>query len=255
MIRNVAVVDADIRLTVGSFAYGVMIVNSFLGILLWVQLLQALVLSERLSSFTFKLGYMLQDIARNLIVVSFLCLGFAAALTCLDEEHFERFGESITVLTRVILNVQPPHLDMGGLALFFVCCFTITVTLGMLNILIGQLWATYARLSNNIKGFAMQRRAEICCHMESLLPVAHRQKLFDSMEFEKPVPFNLGDSGPSGGLQVFELAKIRNESYYRPDRVFRYTGEADSNDPWPSICRCKEELQVYNDEQPGYAPV
>ncbi len=38
------------------------------------------------------------------------------------------------------------------------------------------------------------------CHQ--ILPMSARKKLFDEMRFDEPVPFNQGDAGPSGGIQV-----------------------------------------------------
>lgn len=69
--------------------------------------------------------------------------------------------------------------------------------------------------------------------MESLLPKSWRQKAYDEMGFEERVPFSMGDWGPSGGIQQIEPAYVRNNKYYKPDRIQRYTGEANVRDPWP----------------------
>uniref|UniRef100_A0A7S1E185 Globin domain-containing protein n=1 Tax=Hemiselmis andersenii TaxID=464988 RepID=A0A7S1E185_HEMAN len=237
-----------------SFQYAGMSMNAFVGVLLWIQLLQALALSENLSSVTFKLGALFEDVLRNLVLVAFLTLGFAAALTCLDEEHFDTFGESTTVLVRVILNVDPPSLlNISAFGLFFLCLFSIVVIIGMLNILIAMLWSSYGHNRNNMTGFATLRRARICIHMEALLPHSLRCKLFDGMEFDKPVPFNIGDSGPCGGLQVLEPAKIRNRPHYKPDRVLRFTGEANHTDPWPTLAQSYDgEYQAAPQDQTLY---
>lgn len=92
-----------------------------------------------------------------------LFLQFSASLTCLGEEHFEDFGASAFVLTRVFLGADPPSMiAMGSFGLFFLFVFVIFVAFGMLNILIAQLWSTYAEIANNKQGFAMMHRAEIC---------------------------------------------------------------------------------------------
>lgn len=88
---------------------------------------------------------------------------FAASLTCLGEEHFEEFGSSSAVLLRIFLNADPPEMiAMGSLGLFFIFLFIIFVVLGMLNILIAQLWSTYEEIHHHKQGLAMMHRAEIC---------------------------------------------------------------------------------------------
>ena len=51
---------------------------------------------------------------------------------------------------------------MGSLGLFFIFLFIIFVVLGMLNILIAQLWSTYEEIHHHKQGLAMMHRAEIC---------------------------------------------------------------------------------------------
>jgi len=62
-----------------------------------------------------------------------------------------------------------------------------------------------------------------------------RRKLFEEMQFNIAVPFDTGDSGPSGGIQVIEPASVRISPYYTPDRVLRFTGDTSPKDPWPSV--------------------
>jgi hypothetical protein len=78
--------------------------------------------------------------------------------------------------------------------------------------------------------------------MESILPISWRQKVYDDMGFDKAVPFNLGDEGPSGGIQYVEPASARNNKFYKPDRVQRFTGDANKRDPWP----CAANQDDYN---------
>mmetsp|Transcript_34266 Transcript_34266/g.84301 ORF Transcript_34266/g.84301 Transcript_34266/m.84301 type:complete len:238 (-) Transcript_34266:99-812(-) len=207
---------------------------AFAGVLLWAQMLQVLVLSTRLAALTYTLGLMAEDVTRNLVVVGFFVCAFGTALTALKQEHFGTFGSSLVNLVRIVLDIDPPSLEnLDSLGLFFIFMFIIVVIIGMLNILVAQLWASYGQVANNKAGYAMQHRADICIHMESILPMSLRKKLYDEMHFDIPVPFNQGDAGPSGGIQVIEPASVRNSPYYVPDRIVRFTGDASPSDPWP----------------------
>jgi hemoglobin-like flavoprotein len=211
-----------------------MALNSFAAVLLWSQVLQIMVLSTRLAALTYTIGIMAEDVTRNLLVVVFFVAAFSTALTALREDQFPTFGESLLVLVRVILNVDPPSLhNLTPLGIFFLFMFIITAIVGMLNILIAQLWSSYGLVASNKLGYALQHRANICMHIESVLPTRWRLILFDEMFFDTNVPFNQGDAGPCGGIQVIEPASIRNSPYYVPDRILRFTGEASPNDPWP----------------------
>eukprot|EP00281_Chroomonas_sp_CCMP1168_P028632 CAMPEP_0206255438 /NCGR_PEP_ID=MMETSP0047_2-20121206/24246_1 /ASSEMBLY_ACC=CAM_ASM_000192 /TAXON_ID=195065 /ORGANISM="Chroomonas mesostigmatica_cf, Strain CCMP1168" /LENGTH=552 /DNA_ID=CAMNT_0053681835 /DNA_START=1 /DNA_END=1659 /DNA_ORIENTATION=- len=218
--------------------YVSMSINAFVGVLLWSQELQILVLSTRLAALTYNIGYMFEDVGRNLVVVTGFVFAFATALTALQSEHFETFGGSVTVLVRVTLGIDPPSMiKLDSLALFFLFLFVICVTIGMLNILIAQLWSSFGHVAANKKVYAMQHRADICIHMESILPFKTRKRLFDEMHFDLPVPFSQGDAGPPGGIQMMEPASVRNGRFYMPDRILRFTGEASPQDPWPALSK------------------
>jgi hemoglobin-like flavoprotein len=231
-----------------------MALNAFAAVLLWSQVLQIMVLSTRLAALTYTIGIMAEDVTRNLLVVGFFVAAFSTALTALREDHFPTFGQSLLVLVRVILNVDPPSLyDLTPLGIFFFFMFIITAIVGMLNILIAQLWSSYGQVASNKLGYALQHRANICMHMESVMPTRWRLMLFDEMFFDTNVPFNQGDAGPSGGIQVIEPASVRNSPYYVPDRILRFTGEASPNDPWPVELGDDGAAQGFGASSAGYS--
>jgi len=81
------------------------------------------------------------------------------------------------------------------------------------------------------------------------MSVKRRTKYFDELGFENPLEFDNGDAGPPGGLQVLEPASVRADPRYIPDRIMRYTGEANENDPWPRLDGAEEESQVIVEER------
>uniref|UniRef100_A0A6U4YXK8 Globin domain-containing protein n=1 Tax=Hemiselmis andersenii TaxID=464988 RepID=A0A6U4YXK8_HEMAN len=211
--------------------------HSFASLLLWFQVLQVLVLSTRLAAITFTLGRLAEQIFYNMVVVAIFVGAFATALTALQQEHFESFGSSIIFLVRVALNTQVPEMSEGfdPLGLFFMFGFCIVAVIGILNILIVQILSQFSIVARSTQSYALQHCAYICIQMESVMTLGKRNKLFYEMHFEIPVPFDHGDAGPSGGIQVIEPASVRNSSYYQPDRVLRYTGDSSPSDPWPSL--------------------
>lgn len=84
--------------------------------------------------------------------------------------------------------------------------------------------------------------------MESILPSSWRQKAYDDMGFDQAVPFGLGDEGPSGGVQYVEPVSARNNQFYKPDRVLRFTGEANKKDPWPCAAIQEDYMPMAGDD-------
>jgi len=172
-----------------------------------------------------------------------------SATTALKLEHFNHFGGSCVFLIRVVLGTQVDRefQMVDPLGLFFMFGFCIVVIVGILNILIVQILSEFRMVSQATQGYSRQHCAYICMHMESIMPIKKRKHMFDDMHFEIPVPFDHGDSGPSGGIQVIEPASVRNSVYYQPDRVLRYTGDASPSDPWPTRTNEEEMLWAYTD--------
>jgi hypothetical protein len=52
-----------------------------------------------------------------------------------------------------------------------------------------------------------------------VLSMSIRRKLFQEMRFDLPVPFNQGDSGPCGGIQVWALQCLCFLDAEHPERL------------------------------------
>ena len=57
------------------------------------------------------------------------------------------------------------------------------------------------------------------------------QKFLASLALEKPLEFNTGDIGLSGGVQVFEAANLHPAT---TNTIERYGGNTEPSLPWPS---------------------
>eukprot|EP00281_Chroomonas_sp_CCMP1168_P017796 CAMPEP_0206218674 /NCGR_PEP_ID=MMETSP0047_2-20121206/3921_1 /ASSEMBLY_ACC=CAM_ASM_000192 /TAXON_ID=195065 /ORGANISM="Chroomonas mesostigmatica_cf, Strain CCMP1168" /LENGTH=1169 /DNA_ID=CAMNT_0053641185 /DNA_START=104 /DNA_END=3613 /DNA_ORIENTATION=+ len=210
--------------------------TAFIAVLLWMQLLQALIFDTRLAAFTYTIGLMFKDVTHNLVVILIFLLGFASALAALKEENFETIESSFIVLLKDVLEIEGPSYERSSsLGFFFIITCVALVAVFMLSILIAQMSLTYERLGEDKIGFAMKHRASLCIEIESFMPLLWRQKLYTGLDFSKPVEFDHGDEGPAGGIQRLHTSEIRNDKKYVPDRILRFTGESSPSDPWPMI--------------------
>ncbi len=57
-------------------------------------------------------------------------------------------------------------------------------------------------------------RAFHCIESESYLSVHQRKRYYDKCGFDKPIEFDNGDEGPTGGIQCMENANVRTSKYY-----------------------------------------
>jgi len=211
-----------------------MILTGFCTFALWIQQTQLLTLSVQLSAFTFTIFRMFTDVYYNLAIISIILVSFAATLTVMREDQYPTLEASIIALLRGLLGLQPPNSElMDPAGLFVLITFTVIIDIGFLNILIAQLALAYEGMKADTRGYANMNRAFNCVEIESFLPLRWRRKLWEEMDFDKPVEFDLGDEGPSGGLQVVVPASRREQVRYVPDRIQRYAGPASPMDPWP----------------------
>eukprot|EP00283_Hemiselmis_rufescens_P021919 CAMPEP_0173441354 /NCGR_PEP_ID=MMETSP1357-20121228/23916_1 /TAXON_ID=77926 /ORGANISM="Hemiselmis rufescens, Strain PCC563" /LENGTH=179 /DNA_ID=CAMNT_0014406931 /DNA_START=1 /DNA_END=540 /DNA_ORIENTATION=- len=171
-----------------------------------------------------------------------ILVSFAAALTALQEPGFEEFDVSTMNLLKHFLNLAPPtHYDFEALGMFLMVMFAIIIHVGLLSILIAQLALAYEHLSEDKAGYAKMNRAFVCVEVESCLPMSLRKKIWDKIDFDNPLEFDHGDEGPTGGIQVMELAMVRAHPKYKPDRIIQCTGTADPHDPWPIIREVEDD--------------
>jgi hypothetical protein len=173
------------------------ILRSITALFLYVQILQALVLSEELSAIVFVIGKLSRDIARNLFVILIFLMSFAAALTALDEHdtEFISFGDSSWALLRMTTSAgHPPVEDLKHpFGAVLVIAYLIITGIGMLSILVAQLTYAYQQITADQAGFAKKNRAYVCVEVESVLPLSYRKKMYDEYNFGLQLEFDNGD--------------------------------------------------------------
>ena len=205
---------------------------SLAGMLLWGQVLECSILSEKMAAFTFSLGIMIEDLSHPLYFIGILLLAFGSALTNIADEGYDQ-GLDVTLadLLKNVLGMGRNHEGLSSLSVFLQIIFIIFVTIIMLNVLIAQLSLTYGKVMTFARPSMLKYRASVTLDLESLLPLFLRQRVYNSLGFDVPLPLSVSDVGPAGGIQVWEW-----ESHcpgYIPDRIKRYSGDATPQDPWP----------------------
>jgi len=204
------------------------------GMLLWGQVLECSILSENMAAFTFSLGIMIRDISHSLFFIGILLMAFGSALTSIADEGYDQgLDRTISDLIQDFLGIadQSNHEGLSSLSLFLQITFIIFVTIIMLNVLIAQLSLTYGNVMKFARPSMLKYRASVTLDLESLLPIFLRQRVYDSLGFDVPLPLSVSDVGPAGGVQVWEFEA--DFPGYIPDRIKRYTGDASPQAPWP----------------------
>ena len=69
--------------------------------------------------------------------------------------------------------------------------------------------------------------------IESLMKRQLKLDFYEAMHFEKQVPFSLGDTGLTGGIEATELLTSRYVSPDMVNQITRHTGRAEKTLPWP----------------------
>jgi len=161
-------------------------------------------------------------------------LSFAAAITVMEETEFPSMQIAAVLLLKAILGLAPPNSEeLRPSGLILMICFIVIIDIGFLNILIAQLALSYETLKQDTEGYANMNRGFNCIEIESFVPVWVRRKLWLVLDFDRPLEFDQGDEGPSGGVQQQMPASHRAHPRYIPDRILRFTGVASPHDPWP----------------------
>mmetsp|Transcript_29780 Transcript_29780/g.71770 ORF Transcript_29780/g.71770 Transcript_29780/m.71770 type:complete len:1445 (+) Transcript_29780:115-4449(+) len=220
------------------------ILKSVTALLLFMQLFQALILSERLSALIYTVGVLFTEVWRNLFIVCMIMLSFGAALTALEMQNYDNVGTSVWNLAKMTLMVDTPGVDeMEPFGVVLIVAYIVISIIGMLSILIAQLNLAYETISKDKSGYAKMNRAYVCIEVESSLSMSYRNRIFNELGFDNPLDFDNGDQGPPGGVQVMEPASIRAHPKYCPDRIQRSTGSSLPTDPWPSMAGTTDEKE------------
>jgi len=210
-----------------------MVLKAFAACMLWSQLLQVLLVSTQLGTLTYAVGQLMFQVGRNLVIVAVMVLAFACALNALQAQAYDELGSAMVEVIRFVLRIDESAENTESWGLVFVVMLTITVHLFLFSVLIAQLVKGYDILFVDQEGNSRMNRAFQCIESESYLSVTTRKRFYDECGFDKPVEFDNGDEGPTGGIQFMEIASIRAQKYYIADRIMRSTGTASALDPWP----------------------
>ena len=217
---------------------------AFAGVLLWIQIIQVLVLSDRVSAFIYSVGRMSNDFILNFSVIAVILVAFGTCMNILRQPggYENNIGDSMLTILLIVLGInQPEALEVGSWGVFFLILAIILIVICLFNILAAQLVTCYGQLAINSVGFAKMARAYMCVEMESFLWISYRSRLYEEQRFDSPLEFDSSDEGPTGGVQILCPSKVRVHPKYVPDRVVRYTGDASPHDPWPSNKPVEEE--------------
>merc|ERR1719401_1228931 len=78
-------------------------------------------------------------------------------------------------------------------------------------------------------GYARLERAEIIVEIMPSVPAGRWQRFTGSLRLDKRLEFNEGDTGPSGGIQVKEVASANPTTV---DMIRRFGGSTSPEMPW-----------------------
>ena len=171
--------------------------KAMVALIMWIQITQATIISTRMSSFTYIIGIMVDDLTNTFIMIAILLASFASALSIIHDAPFVTFQDAILVLTEEILGIPTPSYEQTSwLSMMLIIAFVICVVVGLINILVAQLTITYKGLTKDKEAFALKHRASVCLDIEDLLPMWYR----------RPPP----ESGGGGGLRL--AARITRHS-------------------------------------------
>ena len=175
------------------------------GMILWVQVLECSILSQPMAAFTFSLGIMISDLSHSLFFMVLLVLSFGSALSFIsDEPYADGLDATIVTLIKEVVGKGANQEVLSPLSSMLQISFISAVTIFMLNVLIAQLSLTYGRVMTFARPSMLKYRASVCLDIESLLPQWMRQRVYDSLGFDDPLPLSFSDSGPAGGVQVWQ---------------------------------------------------
>jgi len=224
---------------------------SLVALALGLQLLEVLMLQVQVASFMLVVQFLLGDVLRALLVILIVLVAFGAALAVtMDIEFDGGLFDVIHKLVHLNLDMEKGLVAEGSAySVTLVSVIVVICQITIFNVLIAQLVSKGGGINSWTHLMVSKKFAYVCVEMESLIPIKYRLAFFKRMGFDQPLDFEVGDDGPSGGIQELELASIRSDPKYKPDRILRFTGEASPNDPWPSQTVSDDKMEEEEDYQ------
>jgi len=200
----------------------------------WLLLMDMAVFSTGLSAFVLVIGQVLSEIGRVIAALVFLLLTFGSAISVLEHDYFEMrdIPHAAVALFSITLGLfEDDYRDLDEPALLAAVFLFVTASaILLLNLLIAQLNCSYVFIYQDMLGFARLNRASVIAEMLETCPEGKWNKFVGSLNLDQPVEFNEGDIGPSGAIQVMELASLHPVV---ADSIHRFGGSCAEDMQWP----------------------
>eukprot|EP00933_Yihiella_yeosuensis_P010568 TRINITY_DN11722_c0_g2_i1.p1 TRINITY_DN11722_c0_g2~~TRINITY_DN11722_c0_g2_i1.p1 ORF type:complete len:1131 (-),score=238.54 TRINITY_DN11722_c0_g2_i1:158-3550(-) len=213
----------------------------------WVLLIDLSIFSTQIAAFVLVCGKVLSEVLLFLVVLAFLIVAFASAISALNHKSkdFANIPRGMFSLGGMALNMYPQSsfssLETEVALLVVVMIFIVISTIFLLNLLVAQLFGAYQAVYGDMVGFARLDRGKIV--VETMASIAtHRWNNFlASLKLDERLEFNEGDVGLAGGIQVVEPA---NANPTTMEAIRRFGGSTSPFQPWPA-----ERIEGGNDQE------
>lgn len=209
----------------------------------WLMLMELAVFNTGLTAFLLVIVNVMAEIGRFLVALSFLLLMFASAISVLEHTYDDMSDVPKTAIALFAITVSLYEDDYRDfqedpVLLAAVFAFVTSSAVLLLNLLIAQLNCTYVYIYQNMVGFARLRRAEVIVSTLATCPMERWTRFVQTLGLDRPLEFNEGDVGISGGLQVSEPA---NAHVVAQDSILRFGGSSSADLQWPEDAASQEE--------------
>jgi len=204
--------------------------------LYYCLLLDMVVFSTRISSYSLACGRMLAEVGLFLLALAATIITFASALSCLDQKEKEFHGIHLGALAlfKMVMNMfntaDYTRLHQEPIVMVGVYIFLIVSVVFFLNMLIAQLACSYGSTYQDMVGFARLGRIRLIVETMPTVSDGAYKKFVNSMSLQDRLEFNEGDVGIAGGIQVQEPASHNPTTI---DQIKRFGGSTSPTISWP----------------------
>eukprot|EP00929_Paragymnodinium_shiwhaense_P006374 TRINITY_DN10967_c0_g1_i1.p1 TRINITY_DN10967_c0_g1~~TRINITY_DN10967_c0_g1_i1.p1 ORF type:complete len:1407 (+),score=393.64 TRINITY_DN10967_c0_g1_i1:182-4402(+) len=210
---------------------------------MWFLIIDMSIFSTKLSAFVLVCGHVLNEVGRFMVALLYILLTFASATCVLNTTHSEYGSLPAAVVTLFGITVgvyEKDYRELDGepvllLAIFVFVCISAIL---LMNLLIAQLNCSYEYVYGDMVGFARMNRARLLVDMLAVCKRSAWDRFVYRLELDKPLEFEQGDMGPSGGLQMMEP---QHAHPVLVEQVLRYGGNCSPELAWPE--KLDDELE------------
>jgi len=193
------------------------------------------VLSTRVSAYVLVCGWLLPEVLLSLCGMSFFIVGFACAISTLDQADpdFTDIAQSALQLAKIVLGMfsgeNYDELQKFPALMFAVASFMVISVVFLLNLLIAQLACAYQAIHLDMVGYARLNRGKIITETMPSVTEARWESFVERLKLDVPVEFGEGDMGLPGGIQVMEPASANITTV---DAIRRFGGSTSPDAQW-----------------------